>query len=113
MSDRESLGNAAAEAARLLDAVGEWLAARAAGGEADRAGAAWADHIATGAAECQICPLCRLIVAARAAGPELADRLDDLVRALAGVLRAAGDAMGAPDPPGDGSGRGFQTIVIN
>ena len=49
--EREPLGSAAEEAARLADAVSRWLN----------------DHLATGESSCQVCPVCQLLAAARAA----------------------------------------------
>jgi hypothetical protein len=113
VSSGEPLGNAAAEAARLIEAIGEWLAVRAGAGGAEGAWAQWgSEHIATGAPECQICPVCRLITAARAVGPEVATHVDDAMRAFAAALRAAADAVGRTND-GAGPDKGFQTIVIN
>lgn len=117
MSERpptESLGNAAQEAARLLDAIGEWLAVRA---NAEDNGGSWvrwsSEHIATGAAECRICPLCRLIAATRAAGPEVAGHADEALRSISAALHALADAMGTQRGSPAGPDKGFQTIVIN
>jgi hypothetical protein len=108
----EPLGNAAQEAARLIEALGEWLSVRA-GGESGASWAQWgSEHIATGAPECRICPLCRLIAAARAAGPEVATHVDEAMHSFAAALRAAADAVGRSNDAG-GPDKGFQTIVIN
>lgn len=58
MSADEPLGTAAQEAARLIEALQQW------------ARDASAEHLATGAAECRVCPLCRLVAALRDADPE-------------------------------------------
>ena len=106
-------GNAAAEAAKLFDAIGEWLARRSDGAGA---GAPWSgsagDHLATGSPSCQLCPLCRIITAARVAGPEVAAHLDDALRSLISALRLGAEAM-VGDPSRDGSAKGFETIVID
>jgi hypothetical protein len=110
---KRATSNAAQEAARLIEAIGEWLAVRA----GDTSGGSWAqwgsEHIATGAPECQICPLCRLIAAARAVGPEVATHVDDAMQAFAAALRLAADAVGKRAGGAAGEGTGFQTIVIN
>ena len=55
-------GSLADEAGKLFEAVQEWLAERS-GGAGER--------IATGSAECQLCPICRLIGLLRATNPEV------------------------------------------
>jgi hypothetical protein len=76
---------------------------------------AWGEHIATGAAECRYCPVCRAIAASRESGPEIlshvmaaGEQLYSAVReAMAGFERtrprpqAAGD-----DPAGAGTATG-------
>jgi hypothetical protein len=53
-------------------------------------------HIATGSAECCICPICRAIAAIRDPSPEFAERLasgaSDLAAGLTSILRAFGEA---------------------
>jgi hypothetical protein len=46
-------------------------------------------HIATGAPECQYCPVCRAIAAARTSGPGMADQAMDLGQSLYTTLREA------------------------
>jgi len=102
----DPLGNAGQEAARLLDALGQWLGART----ADSPG--WSEHIATGSAECRLCPLCRLIALARETSPELAGHLDDALSSVSSALRLVGDHLGASSG-GDRRTGDFETIVIN
>jgi hypothetical protein len=110
---KRATGTAAQEAARLIEAIGEWLAVRA-GGTSGGSWAQWgSEHIATGAPECQLCPLCRLIAAARAVGPEVASHVDDAMQAFAAALRVAADAVGNRGGDAAGPHQGFQTIVIN
>jgi hypothetical protein len=113
VSGGEPVGNAAAEAARLIEAISEWLSVRS----ASAAGGSWAawgsEHIATGAPECQICPLCRLIAAARTVGPEMATHLDEAMQGLAAALRVVADAVGNRAGDSGGGDQGFQKIVIN
>jgi hypothetical protein len=55
--------------------------------------------IATGSAECRVCPICRAIAALRDPGPEVAERLatgaGDLAAGVASLLRALGAAASA------------------
>ena len=53
-------------------------------------------HVATGAAECQWCPVCRAVSALRA--PETADRIAGAVTAAAGALATVLDALTTPPP---------------
>src|SRR5689334_22080778 len=107
-SSTDPLGNASQEAARLLDALGQWLGSRAGGGGGGADNSGWGEHIATGAAEC---PLCRLIALARETSPELAGHLDDALHSVSSALRLISDHFGA-GPDGERRG-GFETIVIN
>ncbi len=77
------LGTAAEEAARLFEALQDW---------ARRTGAGASEHIATGSAECQLCPLCQLLSLARAAQPEVFAHLSDASASLLSAVRAAMDA---------------------
>jgi hypothetical protein len=109
----DPFGAAAEEAARLVDALGQWLAARAAtrpGGPVDLG---YLDaHIATGAAECKLCPLCQVISLLRTSSPELAHRLDEAMEALLALARVALDGVerSRADKPADS---GFETIDIS
>ena len=73
----------AEEASKLFDAVQEW---------ARRASAGTADHLATGAPECQLCPVCQLIAALRGSRPELVEHLGAAATSLFAALRVAVDA---------------------
>lgn len=50
------------------------------------------DHIATGSAECRMCPICRAIAAARTSGPDVVDYMVDAGESL---MSAAREAMAA------------------
>lgn len=80
----ESLGTAAEEAAKLLDALRDW--ARRTGGVANA-------HIATGAPECRLCPICQLISVLRESRPEVVDHLTDVAGSLAAAVRALLEAQ--------------------
>jgi len=78
------LGSAAEEAARLFEAVQDW-AKRSAGSGASSVG----ERIATGSAECQLCPVCQLIGLVRATRPEVAEHLAEAAASLLAAVRAA------------------------
>lgn len=58
-------------------------------------------HLATGAPECQWCPVCRAVAALRA--PETADRVAGAVTAAAGAVAAVLDAITTPPTRDPGS----------
>lgn len=111
------VGSLAEETARLLGALSGWAREHGAdlgsgaGGLADHvvdqvSGAAHHvdEHLATGSAECTVCPICRTVHAVRQLSPEvrahLAVAASSLVQAAAGVL-----ATVVPDPdPEPGAG---------
>lgn len=86
-SGPEGVGSIAEEAARLFAAL-EGFVREAAGGAVAAADA----HIATGSAECQICPVCRLLALLRGTRPEVFEHLTDATISLLAALRAAADA---------------------
>ncbi len=106
------VGSAAEEASRLFEAVQDWArrtagtgegtpgAAGAAGAAADTGPADPADHrehglgerIATGAPECQLCPICQLIGLLRGSRPEIMLHLADAAGSLLSAVRLAIDA---------------------
>lgn len=77
MSDQEPVGSVGEEAARLFGAVADALR------EVD-------EHVATGAAECRHCPICRTVHLVRETSPEVRAHLGaaaaSLVQAAAGLL---------------------------
>jgi hypothetical protein len=93
----EQVGSAAEEAARLLAAVQDWARTRFDG-----------EHLATGGAECQVCPLCQAIALVRHLKPETAEHLLD---GLASFVAALKSAVAAPSAP-DGSSSRVQPIDI-
>ncbi|MGQ0632654.1 MAG: hypothetical protein ACT4P1_16685 [Sporichthyaceae bacterium] len=107
----DSLGAAAEEAAKLADALGHWLAERSTrpGGLFDLS--AIGTHIATGSAECRLCPICQLIGVLRSGSPELARHVDDAVGSLLHVLRLGVEA--AERARGERPQTGFETIHID
>jgi hypothetical protein len=103
------VGSLAEEATKLFGALSGWASEH--GGDAGQAAAGFAshaadaakgidDHIATGAAECRWCPVCRTIHAVRELSPEVKDHLAtaaaSLMQAAAGVLATAVPEQGTP-----------------
>lgn len=81
------------EARLLVDAARDWVA---------RTFPEAATHLATGSAECRVCPVCRGVAALR--DPELSDRIAGAVTSVASTLAAVLDGVTRPpDParPGD------------
>ena len=96
------IGSAAEEAARLFGALSDWakdhgsdLSSGLSGlaGHAAAAAKDVNDHVATGSAECEYCPICRTVHVVRQASPEvrahLAVAAASLMQAAAGILATA------------------------
>src|SRR3954465_6881563 len=85
--DADPIGSVGEEAARLFAAFESWVK--------DAAGGATAmmdTHVATGAAECQLCPVGRLISVPRGTRPEVFEHLVDATSSMLAAMRAAVDA---------------------
>jgi hypothetical protein len=80
----DSVGSAAEEAARLLAAVQDWARTRF-----DH------EHLATGSAECQVCPVCQGIAALRQVRPETVEHLLDAAASFVAALKST---MPQPSP---------------
>lgn len=78
----DALGSAAEEAVKLLAAAEQWARSHA-GGLLDT------EHLATGSAECLVCPVCQGIGALRHVRPETVAHLFEAGAALAAALRSA------------------------
>ena len=74
----EQVGTAAEEAARLLSAVQDWARSRFD-----------SEHLATGGAECQVCPVCQGIALLRQVKPETAEHLLDAAASFVAALKSA------------------------
>ena len=110
------VGSAAEEAAKLFGALSDWardhgsdLSTGLSGlaGHAAAAARDVNDHVATGSAECQYCPICRTVHAVRQASPEVRTHLavaaSSLMQAAAGILATAvPDEARAAAARGDG-----------
>lgn len=84
------VGSAAEEATRLFEAVQDW--ARRSSATAGTAGSSIGEHLATGAPECELCPICQLIALVRTSRPELVAHLADAAGSLLAAVRTAIDA---------------------
>ena len=106
--DPHDVGSLGEEAAKLLGALSGWAREHASeageglSGFATQAAASAHDlneHLATGAAECTVCPVCRVVHAARQLSPEvtahLATAMTSLAHAAAAILATPGAK--APD----------------
>jgi len=82
----EPLSSPAEEARRLLEALADWASTRLGADD---------EHLATGSAECQVCPVCQLISALRGNHAELVARLGAAWTAL---LRELGGHSHPPTP---------------
>lgn len=85
------LGSAAEEAAKLFAAAEQWARSRA-GGLLDK------EHVATGSAECSVCPLCRTVHALRQVQPETVEHLLDAAASVVAALRST--VLGTPPDRG-------------
>ena len=99
MTDAEpdDVGTLGEEAVKLLGALSGWArdhAAEAGDGLSGLASQAAAsahelnDHMATGAAECTVCPLCRTVSAVRQVSPEVTSHLSAALTSLAEAASA-------------------------
>jgi hypothetical protein len=102
--DTHDVGSLVEEAAKLLGTLSGW--ARDAAGDAGEGLSGFAaqaassahdldEHLATGSAECTVCPVCRTIHAVRQLSPEV---LAHLTTAMASLAQAAATMMATPDP---------------
>lgn len=96
--DPERIGSVGEEAAKLLGALSDW-AKDAAGDAAHGLDQRVSEHLATGAAECTYCPICRTVHAVRGMSPEVKEQLataaTTFLQTAASVLVARGTAPGA------------------
>jgi hypothetical protein len=108
----DQVGSVAEEAVKLFGALSDW--ARDHGSEVGQGLAGLADqaagaaqgvneHLATGAAECTYCPICRTVHAVRQASPEVRAHL---VTAASSLLQAAAGALATAVPPEQGGRSG-------
>ena len=123
-SEETPIGSAAEEAAKLLNALGEWAKdqstesanafSESVAGLAGRAATAMADlpkfmdqHLATGAPECAYCPVCRTVHVVREASPDVRVHLTSAALSL---MQAATTVLNALATPVPGGGQPEQTV---
>ena len=103
------VGSLGEEAAKLFGALSGWAREHGAGvghGFSDVVGQAGAaahevdEHLATGSAECTVCPVCRTVHAVRGLSPEVRSHLSS----AASSLTQAASAFLSTQPPGPGTG---------
>ncbi|UDY22519.1 DUF5304 family protein [Nocardioides sp. Kera G14] len=94
---QDPIGSAAEEAAKLLGALSGW---------AKDHGTGVSEHLATGAAECTYCPICRTVHVVREISPEVREHLAtaaaSLMQAFAGLVTAAASHATPPSTRGPG-----------
>lgn len=103
----DPVGSLGEEAAKLFGTLTGWAREHGTGlgeGMSDVAGQAAAaahdldDHLATGAAECSVCPVCRTVHAVRGLSPEVRSHLGAALTSLG----QAASAFLSTQPPGPG-----------
>jgi hypothetical protein len=110
--EEPEVGSLAEEAAKLLGALKGWAHDHGAGvghgitDAAGRAGDAVHDvdeHLATGAPECTVCPVCRAVHAVRGLSPEVRSHLSSAATSFGQAVGAflSTQPPGPPSPPGD------------
>lgn len=108
--DAHDVGSLGDEAAKLLGALSGW--AREHAGDASDGLSGFAsqaaasahdlnDHLATGSAECTVCPVCRSVQALRQLNPEVKAHL---ATAMTSIAQAAAAIMATPDPRSEDRG---------
>ncbi len=65
----------------------------------DATSEAWGEHMATGAAECRYCPVCRAIAASRSSGPDVLAHVMTAGESLYAAVREAVAGFERTRPP--------------
>lgn len=78
-TDDHPVGSLAEEAAKLADALQDWVG----------------HNISDGSAACRVCPLCQLIAWVRQVNPEAVDQISTQVQGLAGAVRTLIESLAA------------------
>ena len=103
MTGAPHVGSAAEEAARLFAAVEDWARSRT-GGPLD------GEHLATGAPECTVCPVCQGVSLLRQVKPETVEHLLDAAASMVAALRTA--VVPAPSATGPASTSRVERIDV-
>ncbi len=113
------VGSLAEEAAKLFGALSGWArehageAGEGLSGMAAQAAASAHDvgeHLATGSAECTLCPICRTVHAVRQLSPEVKAHLASAATSLA---QAAATLMATETPRDDAPASGVERIDLD
>jgi hypothetical protein len=116
--DAHDVGSLGEEAAKLLGALSGWArehagdAGEGLSGLAAQAAASAHDlneHLATGSAECTVCPVCRTVHAVRQLSPEVSGHL---AAAMTSLVQAAAAAMATTTQQGTAKGAGVEHINL-
>ncbi len=118
-----AVGSLAEEASKLLGALDDWAREQTGGlgdtasGVSGHAAARDLDaHLATGSAECTVCPVCRAMHAVRQLSPEVTAHLTSaaasLVQAVGAILATAAPESSADRSSGTGGG-GVEHVHID
>jgi len=75
------------EAVRLVEALSKWIGSQWLSAQWARGGADW--PLATGSAECRVCPVCQMLSVVRHTRPEVFGHLTDASSSLVAALRSA------------------------
>ncbi|GAA1475918.1 hypothetical protein GCM10009623_03640 [Nocardioides aestuarii] len=119
----EDVGSVGEEAAKLFGALSDWardhggdLGSGLSGGLGDLASHASDavrsvdEHLATGAPECQWCPVCRTVHAIREVSPEVREHL---ASAAASLMQAAAGVLAATQQHGNARQSGVEHIDLD
>lgn len=115
----EPVGTVAEEAAKLLSALSDWAKDQGAdlghavagfAGQAAQTAREVDDHLATGAAECRWCPVCRTVHALRQTSPEVRTQL---ASAATSLLQAASAMLATAVPDQHGQRTGVEHIDLD
>ena len=125
-AERPEVGSVGEEAAKLLGALSGWAADSGGdlgaglgatlgglGGLAAERLSEVNDHVATGAAECTYCPVCRTVHAIRGTNPEVRAHL---ASAASSFFQAVSTALATLPPPGTrgpGDSTGLERIDLD
>lgn len=99
-AEGSATGSAAEEAGKLFAAVQDWARTRF-----DH------EHLATGSAECQICPVCQAVAALRQVRPETVEHLLDAAASCVAALKSTMPTTPTPGSDG-GPGRRVEHIDV-
>jgi len=86
--DEHEVGSLGEEAAKLADALQDWVG----------------HNISAGSAACRVCPLCQLIAVVRQLNPETVDQIGDQLQGLVHSVRTLLDSLAGQHASGRDGG---------